>query len=665
MDGNMTRRDFLGTGLATLVGAALGPAILTAGCTTGAGDPGPAAGGVPEEATRRRPNILLVLVDEFRRPGNYPAGTGEALGLREIFGFAPTLSPDNQFVPLFPGMTRLRQNAVVLRTHYIASAACVPSRATLLTGQYPTVHGVTSTTGFFKSGDDPGFVFLDPDGIPTAGDWFQAAGYETYYFGKWHVSEACDDLGPWGFPFAAWDGPEPHGSDPANLGVYRDPEFANDTINFLNSKAGQQPGESPWFAVTSYLAPHDVSGWPLQWFLPGDVGVQPFPGPGVIPPIPTTGAISNAATSTSQNSDCPPPISGPVALNPGGYPPGAFNTPPTFAEDLSTKPECQFDMSFKIGLCQRSILPAPLRPLAPNPFQLQGADYQAWATAYGEWWYYLHYLFDTQLTRVLQTLDATGLRDNTIVIFTCDHGDYAGAHGGQVQKWHSAYEEATHVPLVVSSPLVNPGGTLQEVNLPTSHIDLLPTLLGLAGFNPAQQAELKSRITGQGVVPDLVGTDISGYLTDPTNTTPIPGHDGNPRPGVLFITEDEISQMTSVDPNNSGFPAFETFLRLVEEARLGPVPALAPGPIRQPNLVRTLASGDWKYSRYYDPNQVAPDQHEFYHLPSDPTEAINLVEFRTNQIRPGVAVPGVSQAELTAQLNLMVQQLAQQEALLL
>ena len=314
-------------------------------------------------------------------------------------------------------------------------------------------------------------------------------------------------------------------------------------------------------------------------------------------------------------------------------------------------------MSYKIGLCQKSILPAPLRPLAPNPFQLEGADFEAWTTKYGEWGCYLHMLFDHELNRVFQALDANGQAENTIVIFTSDHGDYGGAHGGCVQKWHTAYEEATRVPVVVSSPLINPTNSMREIEMPTSHIDLLPTLLGLAGFGPAEQAVLRSRTTGQGAVPPLVGTDLSPFLTNP-------GAPPLPRPGVLFITEDEITQMTSINPANQGFDAYNEYLQLVDRTILT-TPGLAPGPVVQPNLVRSLFDGVWKYSRYYDPNGVAADQFELYHLPSDPIEATNLVDFRTGQIRAGVSVPGLTAPQLQAKKTLLAQQLAQQEAALL
>ncbi|MEZ5269434.1 MAG: sulfatase-like hydrolase/transferase [Microthrixaceae bacterium] len=48
------------------------------------------------------------------------------------------------------------------------------------------------------------------------------------------------------------------------------------------------------------------------------------------------------------------------------------------------------------------------------------------------------------------SLERNGLAEDTIVVFTSDHGDLLGAHGGLVQKWYNAYEEAVHVPLVVA-----------------------------------------------------------------------------------------------------------------------------------------------------------------------------------------------------------------------
>ena len=88
---------------------------------------------------------------------------------------------------------------------------------------------------------------------------------------------------------------------------------------------------------------------------------------------------------------------------------------------------------------------------------------------------------DREITRVLDALRASGDYENTIVVFSSDHGELQGAHGGMHQKWHNAYEESLRVPFIVSSPLLPDGP--RELDVPTSHADVIPTLLGLAGID--------------------------------------------------------------------------------------------------------------------------------------------------------------------------------------
>src|SRR3954452_8316740 len=112
-----------------------------------------------------------------------------------------------------------------------------------------------------------------------------------------------------------------------------------------------------------------------------------------------------------------------------------------------------------------------------------------------------------QITRVLDALRETEAYENTIVIFMSDHGDMQGAHNGMHEKWHVAYEEAIHVPFVVSSPLL-PGGA-RELDIPTSHADLIPTLLGLAGIDP--DAAL-TKLTDHKETRPLIGRDLSDTI---------------------------------------------------------------------------------------------------------------------------------------------------------
>ena len=74
--------------------------------------------------------------------------------------------------------------------HYTGSLACVPSRPTMFTGQYPDLHGVTQTDGLGKMADDSRMRWLPEGEVPTLGNWFRAGGYDTHYDGKWHISHA-------------------------------------------------------------------------------------------------------------------------------------------------------------------------------------------------------------------------------------------------------------------------------------------------------------------------------------------------------------------------------------------------------------------------------------------------------------------------------------------
>lgn len=118
------------------------------------------------------------------------------------------------------------------------------------------------------------------------------------------------------------------------------------------------------------------------------------------------------------------------------------------------------------------------------------------------WGYYAQTTFlDDQFQRILDALDERGMADDTILVFTSDHGDMHGSHGVYKKQW--PWSEATLVPFVVRYPGVVPAGA--RFDFPISVIDIMPTLLGLAGVP----------------VPDTVeGVDLSPFIRGDRNDPP-------------------------------------------------------------------------------------------------------------------------------------------------
>jgi choline-sulfatase len=90
---------------------------------------------------------------------------------------------------------------------------------------------------------------------------------------------------------------------------------------------------------------------------------------------------------------------------------------PTRDEDLSTKPSCH-----------QSYTETWWKNFAPQPWNET----------------HLKCYYQVQITRVLDAPRKSGAYENTNVVFTSDHGDMQGTHGGMHEKWHTAYEEALH-----------------------------------------------------------------------------------------------------------------------------------------------------------------------------------------------------------------------------
>ena len=89
-----------------------------------------------EAARDARPNILMILVDQLYYPDAGYGDAGFANGIKQVLDFVGDIDPaTNPWARHFPGFCKLREYATVFTDHTIAESACIPSRASLMTGQ--------------------------------------------------------------------------------------------------------------------------------------------------------------------------------------------------------------------------------------------------------------------------------------------------------------------------------------------------------------------------------------------------------------------------------------------------------------------------------------------------------------------------------------------------
>jgi arylsulfatase A-like enzyme/putative intracellular protease/amidase len=442
-------------------------------------------------AQEGRPDIVLILTDEERAVPPYESDVVRAW--RD-----DTLT----------GRKWFDDNGVRFERHYTGSLACVPSRPTIFTGQYPDVHGVTQTDGLAKLADDSRMRWLRPGEVPTLGHWFRAGGYDTHYDGKWHISHADlfdPDTGeriatntPEGEPIAAgvdaylaaapldafgfsgWVGPEPHGAAMADCGLRRDPLIADRVVAWLEDRyarrrAGEAAARRPFLLVASFVNPHDIVLFPA-WQRQSPIGPSPLDPP-------------------------------------------AVPEPPTRHEDLRSKPAAQ--VAFRNAYFS-----------AYGPVPGVERIYQRNEQAYRDLYYRLHAEGDGPIDRVRRAVTENGSTD-AVLVRSADHGELLGAHGGLHQKWFNLYDEATRVPLSIAR--IGTGATSAAVveRVPTSHVDLVPTLLAAAGLDARELADaLRSSCTE---LHDLPGHDLMALVEDGERANPAMG-----RRAAYLMTRDNV-----------------------------------------------------------------------------------------------------------------------------
>lgn len=396
--------------------------------------------------TGKQPNILLITSDQQH---------WSALG-----ALNPRIST--------PALDRLAREGTRFDRAYCPSPVCSPSRSSIITGMYPSTHGCW-TIG----------VKLAED-VPTVGERFQEHGYHTSLIGKAHfqplastpeqTSLECQpilrDLEFWRGFSGPWYGFE-------HVEVAR--------MHADEAHAGQHYGL--WMEEKGFTNWRDyfqtdppARGTPTRehaWDLPEEYHYSTWTAERTIAGIERAVAEGTPFLSWASFHDPHPPylvpepwasMYDPADMEPGTLVPGELDAMPRHhrltqeeTPDFSAWRETRFSNH---GFRSHRVKEAQLR--------------KDMAIYYG-----MTSFMDQQIGRILDSLDRLGIADNTIVVFTTDHGHFLGQHG-LFHKGAFHYEDLIRLPFLVRAPGQVPEGTESEAI--QSLVDLAPTFLEVAGI---------------------------------------------------------------------------------------------------------------------------------------------------------------------------------------
>jgi arylsulfatase A-like enzyme len=331
-----------------------------------------------------------------------------------------------------PNLNKLASESVVFKRAYITQPVCSPSRTTLLTGAWP------HTTGCTNNGFAPAkkLRFL-PELIGNAD-------YRSAYIGKWHLGDP---------------GPTKRG-----FHEFVSVERVSDYSKFLISKGLKPDHEGGGFSALT------ISNLPIELSQPqflerhacefiernrskSFVLVISF----VEPHSPYNGPLNDE--HALEEVDVDPSASAPLPDDT----PLRYRLTREWQRDRASN-----DATGKIRRCNFGVTIEDYRELKRKYFGLIT-------------------LVDQSIGAILATLENCGLRDQTVIAHTSDHGDLLGAH--QLFGKGVMFEQAAHVPLFIRAPDLQP----RIVDQAVSHIDFVPTLLELMDAAQSGQCAGKSR----------------------------------------------------------------------------------------------------------------------------------------------------------------------------
>lgn len=343
-----------------------------------------------------------------------------------------------------PNLDRLAARGVRFDRAYCTFPLCGPSRNSLLTGLYPNSTGILANAQIFRQ------TIPSQQSMPQV---FRNSGYFAARIGKLYHYNVPKSIGTNGH------------DDPGSWEMELNPagvDRLSEEGNIFSLTPGQFGGTLSWYASPQGDAQH------------------------------TDGLMADDAEWVLER--CAKRTDRPFFLALGFFRP---HTPYVSPESyFKLYPENEMRVVPGVKEDQADIPPAGLGSYKKEQDQLtddlRRQALQAYLASIS--------FMDAQVGRVIAALDRLKLADNTIIVFTSDHGYHTGEHG--LWQKMSLFEESARVPLLIVAPGVSVPGS--AASSPISHVDLFPTLAELCGV-PAP-----SNVQGQSLVPMLKDPGVKG-----------------------------------------------------------------------------------------------------------------------------------------------------------
>ncbi len=398
-----------------------------------------------------RPNILFLLADQQR---------------------FDTLGVVNSKIST-PNLDRLAAGGALFTRAYPPTPVCLPCRASLVTGQYPSSHGATHN-----------HTALPEDYPDLVASLLRQSGYYTHMIGKSHLASCHDPCSPESAPhiynrdyFRRWRGPW-YGFERADIAIGHTTEKHAHGMHYGAWLEDRGVAIDRYFGHTAY----DAYG---SWDLPEEYHSSRWIADTTIESISRAAQRKQPfyiwANFQDPHNPCMVPEPWASMYDPKNMP--ACGYKPGEPESFASKPPFYREIIDQPGEYAARPSDPGLRG-AGNVSHLPytGEDARRNAACY----YGMVSLMDHHVGRMLDALEASGQVDNTVVVFTADHPDCLGDHG----FWYKSlvcFDEILRVPMIVRYPGVVPAGVRSDAfqNL----VDLPATFLSMAGVSVPREYE--------------------------------------------------------------------------------------------------------------------------------------------------------------------------------